>query len=261
MGRLTSLSLTLLTVIGLSLPSPPSTLAQSSFQILPTTAKLAPVGGGSTSAFLIRNTTQELLALEISFLARQIDLDGNESTAPAEDDFLVYPPQILLRPGESQTVRITWVGDPQPSQSLAYWMLTAQVPIDLSQENQSALPPAQPVEGIRVVLSPLFNHQGAIYIVPPGASPKVVLQDVSYQKGENGQEQLVIMLENLGTAHQLLRNFQITVNSEGASITLTEEDLKGLSGRNILPGNKRRFVLPWPKELPVGPVTATFTTN
>jgi fimbrial chaperone protein len=71
-------------------------------------------------------------------------------------------------------------------------------------------------------------------------------------------------MENQGTAHlKFFSNLKLSLKSaQGQTVTLTgEQQLQGVVGQNILAGNKRQFVLPWPKELPVGPVTATFEIN
>ena len=102
-----------------------------------------------------------------------------------------------------------------------------------------------------------------MYVKPQGATAKIVLESTSSQKSKEGVEQLVLNFANQGTAHQLLpTNLQVTITaSSSQKITLAGEQLKEVRGQNILPGNKRQFILPWPKELPVGPVTATFDTT
>ncbi|WP_066348303.1 fimbria/pilus periplasmic chaperone [Geminocystis sp. NIES-3708] len=264
MKRFYKIGLTLFAIMGLNCLTIPSTLAQSSFLVVPTTAKLSPVGSGVTKTFLIENVSKEILAVEIYCTKREIDIDGNESQSLVEDDFLLYPPQIILKPGESQSVRLTWVGDPQPPQELAYWMITAQVPIPVKTEEKPETIEQQPSQGIRVNISALFNHQGAIYITPRNIKSSLVLESVSHRKNDEGKDQLVILFENKGTAHQLLRDVEIKLtsnNNQNQSIILTKQQLNSVEGKNILAGNKRQFIIPWPQELPVGEVTATVEIN
>jgi fimbrial chaperone protein len=265
-GKVSKIVLTLAVVLGLSsfaVFRPSVATAQVSYTVVPVGAKLSPSGSGSHMPFLVRNDSNQPVALEISFTKRQVDIDGNETELEADEDFIAYPPQLLLMPGQTQTVRVSWLGDPLPTEELAYWMTTQQVPVDLGNENENDSDfVAQVKEGINVSFSALINYKGAIYITPPNTIANIVVIDVSHKKGEDGKDQLVLLLENQGTAHLLIREPQLTLKSQsGQELVLSTEKLDDLQRKTILPATKRRFILPWPKELPVGPVTATFTTN
>ena len=60
----------------------------------------------------LQTVPMEPVPVEISVLAREVDLDGLV-VHPSEkqlDDFLVYPSQVVLYPGDVQKVQIQWVG-------------------------------------------------------------------------------------------------------------------------------------------------------
>jgi fimbrial chaperone protein len=187
---------------------------------------------------------------------REISLDGTETNVDADDQFLIYPPQLVIPPGEQQSVRITWLGDPNPAKELAFRIIAEQVPVDLTEIKQT--------EGEKTVsVKVLLRYMGSVYIRPEGVAPKLIVENANAQKSKTGAEQLVINVANQGTAHQFLQNIKVTVKAgSGQSVTLAgEQQLKGVLNENILADSKRQFILPWPKELPVGPVTATFDTN
>lgn len=243
--------------ITFNLALPRVTEASPSFQLSPMEMQFTPAGGGASRSFLLRSTGTQPVAVQISVAGRQMSIDGIEEMPLEEEDFVVYPPQIILMPNQVQAVRVVWVGDPTPAEELPYRIVAEQVPID-------ALEPKidEPTDTRIVDIKVLFKYVGTIYVTPPNASPKVVLEGAEPFTSEDGSQKLVLNFENQGTAHQLLTSLKINLTAEGKTITLSgDEQLKGVIGENMLPGNKRRFVLPWPKELPVGPVTATFTTN
>ena len=62
-------------------------------------------------------------------------LDGIETNQDANDDFIVYPPQLIVPPGTQQVIRVTWIGEPEPPIELAYRLIAEQLPINLSQVN------------------------------------------------------------------------------------------------------------------------------
>jgi len=239
-------------LLGASLLLAAPSWAGPSYQLLPSSLTLAPNGAQANGAFRVNSTGDEPVAIEISVTERQMDLQGHEVRPNAEDDFVIYPPQILLQPGESQTVRVTWLGDPEPGYELAYRLITEQLPIELDEPE-----PTVTVPTIRI--DALYNYVASLYIAPPGASPEVMLT-ASHQT-VNGEDRLFLEFDNQGTGHQLLRGLRLALAPQGqpeAVMTLEPEQLPGVSGENVLAKHRRQFTLPWPEGLPIGPITATF---
>ena len=238
------------------LASQPS-LASFLFYLNPMIGKLSPVGKDASSAFQVVNTSQEQsVAVELYLAKREVGIDGEETYVreTAEENFLLYPPQTFLKPGEAQTVRVTWVGEPNPSHELAYRLIAEQVPLDTTPQPSNA-------NNRQMNITTLVRYGGSIYITPKDAVPNVVLESAVHQKDKGGSARLVLTFNNLGTAHTLLQNLTLTIVSQeqpGKSVRLRPTELPGISGENILAHHKRRFIIPWPSELPVGAVDVTF---
>ena len=249
------LGLLLSLFLGFSLYSSPPVLAGGNFQLEPALVDFSPSGSLATQSFILKSTGDKPVAIQLSMAIREISLDGTETNVDADDQFLIYPPQLVIPPGEQQTVRVTWLGDPIPTKELAFRIIAEQVPVDLTEIKQTE-------GGKTVSVKILFRYMGSVYIKPEGVASKLVLESASSQKDKAGADQLVLNVANQGTAHQLLQNIKVMVTaSSGKSVTLAGKQLEGVLNVNILADSKRRFILPWPKELPVGPVTATFDTN
>lgn len=220
--------------------SPP---AAHAFRLVPIKAELAPSGRGATKAFRVENESDEPIAVQISMLAREMEIDGTEMNRSADDDFLVYPAQILLQPGQVQTVRVKWVGDAEPEKELAYRILAEQLPVNLKKE--------QPT-GAQINL--VIRYLGSIYIVPKGAKPDVVFDSAETETTEDGERHLAITLHNRGGAHVVLRNLNLTLRTGGKTVQLGPDELPGMVGQNLLAEHKRTFLIPRPDDLPEGPV-------
>lgn len=221
--------------------------AAQAFKLSPIKVEFAPSGRGANQAFLVENEGDQTIAVQVSMLTRGMDLHGAEQNAPADDDFIVYPSQILLRPKQVQTLRVQWVGDPQPEQELAYRILAEQMPIDVTRD--------QPT-GAKINF--IIRYLGAIYIVPNGARPDVVIDSVEMNRREEGERQLALTFHNRGSAHTILHDLELTLRAGGRTARFGPDDLKGIAGENLLAKTKRRFVIPWPAELPDDAVSATF---
>ena len=107
------------------------------FKLEPISKVFEPAGAGATQSYKIINDTSEQIAVELSMVKRKISLEGQESTEKADDDFLVYPSQIILPPQGVQSVRVTWLGNPNPEKELNYRIIAEQLPINLKDTQQS----------------------------------------------------------------------------------------------------------------------------
>jgi len=240
--------------LGLSLLGTHSAFAGAAFRLSPPRMVFTPGGSGATRSFRIESTGDQPVAVEIHMAKRQVSLDGTETQPSAEEEFVVYPPQMLLKPGTSQTVRVTWLGDPNPSAELAYRIIAEQLPINLPEVEQNQ-------GGATVRLKALYRYVGSIFITPPKVAPKVVVEQAICQAAPGKANQLLLTFANQGTAHTYLSGLKLhltSVGQESKVVNLLPEQLKGVNGENLLAGGKRQFTLACPIAFPVGPVSATF---
>ncbi len=241
---------------GLSFLGTQAALAGAAFRLSPPRMVFAPSGSGATRSFRIDSTGDQPVAVEIKMTKRQVGLDGTESQPSAEEDFVVYPPQMLLKPGESQTVRVSWLGDPNPSTELSYRIIAEQLPINLPEIEQNQ-------GGAIVKLKALYRYVGSIFITPKQAASKVVLEQSVCQpvSGSGTQNKLMLTFANQGTKHTYLSELKLHVAPIGQGnkvVHLLPEQLKGLNGENLLAGSRRQFVLACPTGFPSGPISTTF---
>ena len=222
------------------------------FQLQPISQVFAPMGRESTRSYEVVNDSDERIAVEVSVVERTMDIDGQESYTPADDDFLIYPPQMIVEPRAAQTVRVTWLGDPNPSQELTYRLVAEQLPINLLDPDAEV--PTRPVGSVEILL----RYMGSLFVRPAMVQADVQLVSAVGQTGPNGEPQLAVTLENQGTGSARLQDFQLSLTAQGTTVELQGDRLEGLNNAVVLAGNQRRFVLSWPEGLPWGDVTATF---
>lgn len=223
------------------------------FKLEPISRVFEPAGAGATQSYEVINDSEEQIAVELSMAERKISLEGQETTESADDDFLVYPSQIVLPPQGVQSVRVTWLGNPNPEKELAYRIIAEQLPINLKQPEESQ------AETISGAIKVMFRYIGSVYIRPKNAESKVVLNGITHEKGTDGNDRLVITFDNQGTRRAVLSELNLNLTSQGSQLTLKPEQLEGVNNGVILAGNQRRFSMPWPQQLPIGEVTGTFT--
>jgi fimbrial chaperone protein len=219
-----------------------------SFSFEPITQTFDPSGEGANHVFRVTNTTTERIAVRISVRPRRIEPDGTEVQGKESDDFVVYPRQMLLDPGDRRSVRVAWRGTDSPTSELAFRIIAEQLPVNLGAE--------QSTEGGTIVLT--YRYEGSIYVMPPGARPSIQVTSVE-ETFSAGEPALGVTIENSGTRHGLLSQARLDIATRpdgDPAISLGPEDLPGLSGENMLAGSVRRFFVPVPAELPDGPLYA-----
>ena len=221
----------------------------SALRLVPFIAEFAPSGTGATQLFRVENDGDQPVAVQISMVHRKMESDGRETMPEADDDFAVFPPQLVLTAREVRTVRVQYLGDPKPEREAAYRIIAEQLPVDLD---------ATP-SGARLRL--LVRYEGAIYVVPPDVSPRAVVKSLESVRRPDGSPGLAITVENSGTAHALLSDLRLVVKSaDGASMQLDQpEQLEGMLGENVLAGVSRRFVIGWPQGLKPSALSASMT--
>lgn len=205
-------------------PSPSHAL-----KIMPFKASMVPRASGAGQVFMIENNSAEPAAVQVSIMTWEIAPDGTETNRDAEDEFSVFPAQLVLAPHESRAVRVQWLSPEIPQAERAYRVIAEQIPIRLQNTPQAA-------SAVRFML----RFRGALYVTPERAASDVAVQSVS--ASPDGKS-LRVMLVNRGTAHTILRNPVLTVNvaGGGAPVSLSGPALNVVNGENIHAGSVRYF--------------------
>lgn len=219
------------------------------FKLVPMSVKMTPSGQGTTATFVIDNSGAEPIAVEMKLFIRNISEDGEDILIETEDDFILYPAQMIVMPGQSQSVRLQWIGQRQLDKELAYRLVAEQLPLDLEEEL---------TEGGRINM--MIRYVASVYIVPKRrvqADIKITSAYVEEGNRDEKNNNLIIIAHNKGSKHTVLRDPTLTLNTVTNKIILTAEQLPGMAGANMLVDHTRKFKLPRPSGLHTGPVEAT----
>ncbi len=215
--------------------------AAFAFTLKPVKQDFTPSGPGTIQSFQLENDGNENVALRIKIFVREMDEHGKEELLPAEGLFLIYPPQIVLKPKSSQTLKIQWRGQSRVDTELAYRLLVEQLPVNFQEDTT-------PGGKIRI----LVRYMGALYVVPSRLKHDVVLESSAPAVNDKGEKGVEVVFHNRGNAHTLLGELEIKASlpdaMSGEPLTLKSDELRGISGENVLPGKKRRFFLPLPEK-------------
>jgi fimbrial chaperone protein len=188
-------------VMGLANASP-----AAAFRVEPMSAELAASGPNSKGEIRIENPHDHPITIELVTEQRDFDANGKETRTPAEDDFLIFPPQTLVQPGKTQLVRYQYIGDPTIPATKAYVINVRQLPIDLKPDAAS---------GMKF----LYNFGLARYVVPEGVVAVPTAENIHL--GQNGS--LEFILKNTGNGHLPLMRKALRLTSASSGRTVDFE--------------------------------------
>lgn len=198
--------------------------------------------------------TNTPVPVEISILKRTVDIDGKleHNSVEHDEDFIVYPSQVIIYPGEAQNVQIQWVGKKFPKEQTAYILYVKQVSIPM------ATPEAAKSRAVGAVVVEM-NYEGLITLKPEGIKADVQVVSAKMVKDENDDPKLEILFQNDGTARFKFEKLNISVQSLENGRVTSEQTYSPVLAKTaieekIYPGYQRRMILPWPQKLPFGPV-------
>lgn len=226
----------------------------SAMTVQPVVVDLQNAGRNMSQVITVENTFATPLPVELTVQALELVEDGVKQTRVDPGDLLVFPPQALIEPGQTQTFRVQYVGDPELARSKHYYVTVAQLPVKLP-EGQS---------GIQI----LYNFQVLVSVAPGGAKPALTVQSAAVGRNAEGKPVPVLTVENASTAHGYLSNGQLRIVAKRPSgETVFSRNLSGAEiqqtiGFGLIGGNQTRKITV-PIELPADDVSveANYTSG
>jgi fimbrial chaperone protein len=201
-------------------------------------------------------------AIELKIMKREIDERGKVEYVEdkSANNFVVYPSQVILFPGDIQRVQVQWVGDAIPRSEIAYGLIAEQAPIKLDDENKER----KTAQGMVTVLT---RYEAIIVVRPAGIKANIVVKSAVSSTDSAGSPRMLLTLANTGTGMQKLAGMKLKVsplNKNGQmtaakSITYIPELTNLQTKHSIFAGYSRTIDIPWPSAVPVGPVRAVAT--
>lgn len=234
-------------------------------RVSPMVIEMESRGSSAVARIEVQNINAGKLAFQTRIFRMNIDGNGVITETPADDEFLVFPPQGALPASGRQVVRLQWVGEPELAASQAYYFSVEQLPV--------AFEPGSP-EAVGAQVQILYNMRALVVVAPPGAKPDVKaasVKQVNYQppalpgakEAAPMQDGVEIVLRNGGRRHAMMSNFGWQLegtDTEGKwlRVDVSPEELNRAVGTGYVPAQgERTFRLPVPG-FGKGPITLSF---
>ena len=96
--------------------------------VQPVILNLTLSGSGMAQLITVENTFATPLPVELRVQSLDFDQNGIKETGKDPGDLLIFPPQAMIQPGQTQSFRVQYVGDPDLKTSKHYYVTVAQRP-------------------------------------------------------------------------------------------------------------------------------------
>lgn len=206
----------------------------SAYQLSPLSVTYQPTGTDSVKAYTITNDSDSPIAIEMKVYKRFIDEDGNEYTEEAPAYFSVQPSKMIIRPQTSQIVRVQYRGPRTVTKEMSFRIVSEQI----------AYSQGASVQQGSQTINFLFVYSTAAYVAPSRVVESVSATAVK-QDGN-----LKVTVANTGSVHQMMNSLAVTVKgNDGSEYSLSEAELEGKTGVNLLTDSSLVFTIPMPEVL------------
>ena len=228
------------------------TLPATAMRVSPMVIEMQTDGSASTARIEVQNINPGRLAFETRVTRADFQPDGTIAEVPADEDFLVFPPQGVLRSTQRQVIRLQWLGGPIDA-SRAYYVSVRQLPVALEPGEEG-----QATAQVQV----LYNMKALVTVEPRGAKSNVEIvsaRAADYVPPANPVDGSVGPAGPGMTAAVPWIVEGTNASGEPVRIELSAGDLNGLIGTGYVKAidGERTFRFPVPEAL-TGPVTVRF---
>lgn len=210
--------------------------------VQPVIVDLTDSGRGSNSVITVENTFANPLPVEMRIENVVLDEGGARGNGVDSGDLIVFPPQTVIQPGQTQSFRVQYVGEPNLARSKHYYVTVAQLPVQLP-EGQSAI-------------QILYNFQVLVSVAPAGKSPAISAQGAELVRGEDGKSVAAVTFANASVAHGYVSRGRLRLvayNAEGREVwrrTFQAPEIQQSIGFGLIGAEQSRRIQ-FPVEVPM----------
>lgn len=246
-----------------------ATLAVGSAQAMrvsPMIVEMTTTGTDAVSRVEVQNLNAGRLPFETRVTRVTFNEKGEASETPADEDFIIFPPQGILPQGARQVVRLQWVGGADIPTSRAYYLSVNQLPIP-DNANSGAVQSGQ----VQVV----YHMKALVVVAPKDATPDVsatAVKQIEYQPAAEKDggplppkvPGVEITMQNKGRRHAMMSALKWIIDGKDSDgkpmrFTIVQEELNKLVGSGYVAGQSSRiFQIPVAKAFGTGPITVKF---
>lgn len=210
--------------------------AVAAMTVQPVVVDMRMAGREMSAPVRVENNGPNPLPVEVRIVETDFSVDTVRASDRLSEDIMVFPPQAIIPPGETQVFRLQYVGDPSSDRSKHYYAEVAQLPIQLP-EGQSAI-------------QILYNFQVMVNVASSIAgAPVLSIENTEVVQTEEGKNVVAFTVRNSALNYGYLSSGQLNFvfkaadGRETGRASLSSNEIQQTIGFGLLgPQMTRRFV-------------------
>lgn len=167
------------------------------FSINPMFLDMKPNGSQARATVTVQNSSPKPMPVRASVSELTLDINGSPKSVPNNKDFIIFPPQAVLKPYGRQTFRVQWRGRPNLPKGKVYEVTVGQV-LAKDKRKQDVANGLSLNVGIAVAFSTVVNMRAAV------GSPKPIVKASRLVSNQLGKTLLDTVIENKGNQNFLM---------------------------------------------------------
>jgi len=222
--------------------------------VKPLVVDLTTSGRGMSQVVSVENTSATAVPVQLTVQGLAVEAGETHGTGKDPGELVAFPPQALIPPGQTQTFRIQYVGDPALARSKHYFVTVAQIPVK----------PRDGLSSVQVV----FNFRVLASVGPQGTKPALRVGSAAIGKNEAGKPVPIVTVANDSNTYGYLSHGKLRLVEKDASgrevfrQTLTGAEIQQQLGMGLITSRQaRRFTLVGVLPLAEGTIEAKFTPD
>jgi P pilus assembly chaperone PapD len=222
--------------------------------VQPVVLDLTTSGRGMSQAIIVENTFDRPLPVELRIETLELTADGVTPTGKDSGELAVFPPTALIQPGQRQSFRVQYVGEPDITRSKHFFVTVAQLPVQRADGTSN--------------IQLLYNFQVLVSVAPEGAKPSLSIAGAEIARNAEGAPVPVVSVVNATAAHGYLSRGRLrivqhdTAGKEVFRKQFSGPELQQTIGYGLIGGGQtRRMTLPVILPQSDGRVEAQFTPD
>ena len=157
-------------------------------RVTPMIVELETAGGGSVARIELANPGQNEFPVEVQMFRGVITEEGEVQLTPADEEFLLFPAQIVVPATSQQVFRVQYIGEPELAKSEVFYMKIRQIPLPIAADESK----------VQVVV----NFNVLINVVPDGVSAQPFVESIETTERE-GVRGIEVRVSNKGNRYFL----------------------------------------------------------
>ena len=204
-------------------------LMASALRVSPLYVELETSGTRSSFTMQISNPEDVDVPVEVYVERIIVGRDGVELSAePADDDFIIFPPQSVLPANGRRALRVQYIGDGELAQSAHYRLVVSKVPVELEAGSTDEF-----TMGINFVI----RFGVTVNVTPLGATSNPSIEFVGKTLSVEGEDRYVFRVSNPGSRHFYLSQSDIVINDAGQIKRFSGESIRTQVGGTLVPAD------------------------